>query len=208
MIAGDSKATRAELQAVRKKIILAKEGHRLLKLKRDVLVLELVKIARSAHATKERLDSAKRSAEDTLAIAQMMEGSTGVMLVSLSIEEVPEIHQGLRNVMGVRLPVFTARGVEKDLSLRGYGLTGTSSVIDEASEAFENLTRLIITHGEQVAAIQLLTAEIIRLIRRVNALEFKVIPDLTAGHDAIVLRRDELEREELSRVFWIKKRKR
>jgi len=137
----------------------------------------------------------------------MMEGSTGVLLVSLSIEEVSEIHSGLRNVMGVQLPFFSARGVRKELAVRGYGLTGTSSVIDEASEAFEDLTGLIIAYGELIAAIQLLTAEIIRLKRRVNALEFNLIPALAAIRDKIVLRRDELEREELSRIFWIKKRK-
>lgn len=119
MMAGSANATRAELLAVRKKIILANEGHRLLKLKRDVLVLELMKLARDAHTTRERVDSAWRVAGDTLAIAQMMEGSTGVLLVSLSIEEVPEIHAGLRNIMGVRLPFFTARGVRERNSPSG-----------------------------------------------------------------------------------------
>ena len=207
MIPSDIKATRAELQAVRKKIILANEGYRLLKLKRDVLVLELVKIAHSARDTKSRLDAAVRDAESTLAIAQMMEGSTGVLLVSLSIEEAPEIIPGLRNLMGMRLPVFTPKGVKKELSVRGYGLIGTSSVIDEAAETFEELTGLIIRYAEQIASIQILTTEIIRLKRRVNALEFRVIPDLVSIRDAIVLRRDELEREETSRIFWIKKRK-
>jgi V/A-type H+/Na+-transporting ATPase subunit D len=207
MIPSDIKATRAELQTVRKRIILANQGHRLLKLKRDVLILELVTLARSARETRFRLDAANRDAGTTLAIAQMMEGSTGVLVVALSVEEVPEIVPGSRNIMGLILPVFTPNGVRKDLAVRGYGLIGTSSVIDEAAEAFEELTELVIRHGEQVATINLLVGEITRLKRRVNALEFRVIPDLIATRDAIILRRDEMEREELSRIFWVKKRR-
>jgi len=80
-------------------------------------------------------------------------------------------------------------------------------MLDEAARTFKDLTDLIIRYGEQVTAINRLVEEIPRLKRRVNALEFKVIPELTSIRDAIVLRRDEMEREELSRIFWVKKRK-
>ena len=63
--------------------------------------------------------------------------------------------------MGMHLPIFSARGVKKDLATRGYGLIGTSSVIDEAAEAYEEFTDLVIRYAEQVAAIQILTTEII-----------------------------------------------
>jgi len=206
MMQGDIQATRAGLQAVRRKIQIAEKGHRLLRLKRDVLILELIAIAKRSRQSERALGALIGSARETLAVAKMMEGSLGLVIVSISIEEMPEIRAGTRNVMGMRLPVFTATGVRKELARRGYGLIGTTSVIDEAAEAYEDLTEAIIRHAEILAAIQILTAEILRLKRRVNALEFRVIPGLYAVRDAIALRRDEMEREEHSRIFWVKKR--
>jgi len=204
---GDIQTTRAGLQAVRRKIQIAENGHRLLRLKRDVLILELITIAQRIRRSEQDLGGLLRGARETLSIAKMMEGSLGIVIVSISVEESPEIRAGSRNVMGMQLPVFTANGIRKELSDRGYGLIGTSSVIDEAAEAYEGLTETIVRHAELLAAARILSAEIQRLKRRVNALEFRVIPDLYATRDAIVLRRDEMEREEHSRIFWVKRRK-
>ena len=199
--------TRAGLMALKRKLSIAEKGHRLLKLKRDVLILELIRIAKEAQQINSLLEQHYLGALDTLAIAEMMEGSLGIEIVAISVEESPEITAGIRNIMGMRIPVFASTGVKKELATRGYGLNGTSSVIDEAAEAFEDLTSLIIRHAEQVTALQILTTEIIRLKRRVNALEFKIIPELTVARDTIIMQRDELEREELSRIFWIKNKK-
>lgn len=100
----------------------------------------------------------------------MMEGTLGPDHCRDLCRRDPEIQPGTRNIMGMQLPVFVASGKKKDLATRGYGLIGTSSVIDEAAEVYEDLTVLIIRHAEQVAAIQALTNEITRLKRRVNAL--------------------------------------
>ena len=162
--------TRAGLQAVRRRLLIAEKGHRLLKLKRDVLILELIRIAQEARQLNTRLERHYRGALDTLAVAQMMEGSIGMEIVAISVEEAPEISPGNRNVMGMKLPVFPFTGVKKELATRGYGLIASSSVIDEAAEAFEDMTSLVILHAEQVAALQILTTEIIRLKRRVKAL--------------------------------------
>jgi V/A-type H+-transporting ATPase subunit D len=199
--------TRAGLMAVRRKLAVAEKGHRLLKLKRDVLILDLIRIAKEARKVNALLEQHYRGALDTLAVAEMMEGSLGIEIVAISVEESPVITPGIRNIMGMRIPVFDAKGVKKELATRGYGLSGTSSVIDEAAEAFEDLTALVIRHAEQVAALQILTTEIIRLKRRVNALEFKIIPELMIARDTIIMQRDEMEREELSRIFWIKNKK-
>jgi len=207
MMQGDIQATRAGLQAVRRKIQIAENGHRLLKLKRDVLILELIAIAKNTRRSEQELGDLSQNAGKTLSIAKMMEGSLGIVIVSISVERSPEIRVTSRNVMGMQLPVFTADGVRKELADRGYGLIGTSSVIDEAAEAFEGLTEAIVRHAELLAAARILSAEILRLKRRVNALEFRVIPDLYATREAITLRRDEMEREEHSRIFWVKKRK-
>jgi len=204
---GSIQATRSELLAVKRRIIIAERGHRLLKMKRDVLILELIRIAKDARQTMLQLEKEYRTSLDTLAVAQMMEGSIGIAIVAFSVETVPELKPGTRNVMGMRLPVYSSTGVKKELANRGYSLISTSSVIDEAAEAFEGLTTLLIHAAELEAAVRILTAEITRLRRRVNALEFSVIPELYRIRDTITSQRDELEREELSRIFWMKKKR-
>jgi len=89
---------------------------------------------------------------------------------------------------------------------RGYGILGTSAVIDEAAEAFEDLVEAVIEAAEIETTMKRLLDEIESTKRRVNALEFKVIPELTEARDFIKMRLDEMEREELFRLKKIKAR--
>ncbi len=197
--------TRAELLSVMRKIRLAERGHRILKMKREVLILELVRLARLAKGLRTTIGATHRQARHTLAIAEMMEGSFGVMVASVSVEEVPEFRSGRRSVMGLRLPVYEAASVKKSLTDRGYGLLGTSSVIDEAAESYEELVTLLVQLAEYEISIRLILGEIGKTTRRVNALEKKLIPDLRGKRDWIVMQRDELERGEFSRRFFSRK---
>ncbi len=202
----DLKPTRAELLALSKKIVIAEKGHRLLKLKRDVLILELKKVAKESRKNRQDLESVYRNARGVLSIALMMEGFLGLSFVAVSIDEVPELIATTRNVMGVKVPVFSFRGVKKDLLSRGYGLIDTSAVIDESVEAFEGLVERVITCAENEAVLRRLTIEIVALKRRVNTLEYRVIPDLIEARKRILLQREEIDHEELFRIFWVKKR--
>jgi V/A-type H+-transporting ATPase subunit D len=83
---------------------------------------------------------------------------------------------------------------------------GTSPVIDETATAFEDLVESIIESAEIETTMKRLLDEIESTKRRVNALEFKVIPELSAARDFIKMRLDEMEREELFRLKKIKAR--
>jgi V/A-type H+-transporting ATPase subunit D len=83
---------------------------------------------------------------------------------------------------------------------------GTSTVIDETASAFEELVEAIIESAEIETTMKRLLDEIEKTKRRVNALEFKVIPELTEARDFIKMRLDEMEREELFRMKRIKAR--
>jgi len=89
---------------------------------------------------------------------------------------------------------------------RGYGMLGTTPVIDETALAFEELVEAIIRSAEVETTMKRLLDEIESTKRRVNALEFKVIPEMTAARDFIKMRLDEMEREELFRLKKIKAR--
>ena len=108
--------------------------------------------------------------------------------------------------MGVVVPEIQGSSVTKSLVDRGYGVLGTSSTIDETAAAFEDLVEQIIHSAEIETTMKRLLEEIEKTKRRVNALEFKVIPEQAEARDFIKMRLDEMEREELFRLKKIKAR--
>ncbi len=205
MAIGEVRATRSELLATRRQIALADRAHTVLKRKLDGLILELSRRAGEARRRRDELEERYRDAREEIAAATMMEGATGVMLAAFSVEEYPTILLTHRNVFGVPLPELEGENIHKTLDERGYGLLGTASVIDDAADAFEDLIEQILATAEAEGSVTKLVVEIERMRRRVNALEFKVIPDLLEKRMTIELRRDEMEREERTRLLRIKK---
>lgn len=141
-----------------------------------------------------------------MALANTVEGAIGVKSAALSVKEVPQITLKSKNIMGVVVPQIESRKVKKSVVDRGYGVLGTSTVIDETASAFEELVEAIIESAEIETTMKKLLDEIEKTKRRVNALEFKVIPELTEARDFIKMRLDEMEREELFRMKRIKAR--
>jgi V/A-type H+-transporting ATPase subunit D len=127
-----------------------------------------------------------------------------VKAAAFSVKEQPQITLKSKNIMGVVVPQIEASKVRKSLVERGYGVLGTQSVIDETAEAYEELVEAIIESAEIETTMKRLLDEIDHTKRRVNALEFKVIPELKAAAAFIKMRLDEMEREELFRLKKIK----
>jgi V/A-type H+-transporting ATPase subunit D len=202
----DIKPTRSELINLKRKIQLSERGYKILKMKRDGLILEFFKVlAKAKDSHGELLNKYNRSVE-IMALANTVEGVIGVKSAAFSVKEVPEINLKSKNIMGVVVPQIDASKVRKSLVDRGYGVLGTSTVIDETASAFEELVESIIESAEIETTMKRLLDEIEKTKRRVNALEYKVIPELTAARDFIKMRLDEMEREELFRLKKIKAR--
>ncbi|MCK9306322.1 MAG: V-type ATP synthase subunit D [Methanoculleus sp.] len=201
----DIKPTRSGLLLVRRRMALAERIHRLLAMKLDGMMLELIRLTEQAARERRELDEKYAGAQEMMAVAAMMEGATGVLLAALSVETSPTYTTGYKNVFGVRLPDLEPVMVKKTLAQRGYGILGTSSVIDDAADAYEDLLMAIITSAELEGGVKRLLDDIERTRRRVNALKFKVIPDLTETLRFIENQRDEMERQERTRLRRIKK---
>ncbi|PSQ27842.1 V-type ATP synthase subunit D, partial [Halobacteriales archaeon QS_9_68_17] len=97
--------------------------------------------------------------------------------------------------------------VQKNLSERGYGVLGTSARIDEAAEAYEELLETVILAAEVETAMKKMLDEIEKTKRRVNALEFKLLPELRENKEYIEQKLEEQEREEIFRMKKIKSKK-
>jgi V/A-type H+-transporting ATPase subunit D len=202
----DVKPTRSELIQLKKRIQLSERGHKLLKMKRDGLILEFFKILNEARNVRTELDAAYLRAEEVINLASAVNGMVTVRSVAFTAKESPEISLSGKNIMGVVVPKISSTGVKKPLLERGYGIIGTNSYIDEAADAYEDLVEKIITAAELETTMKRLLDEIEKTKRRVNALEFKVIPELVAAMKFIRFALEEMERENTFRLKRIKAR--
>lgn len=199
-LAGDFRPTRSELLRVRKTLKMAERGHRLLKLKRDALMIEFFKVLDRAREVRSNIVDRYREADEKLAVAAAVEGKVGVTSAAYALPAKPELELTTRNVMGIVVPKIDAEKVRKRVDERGYGIIGTSPRIDEAAEAYEALVEDVIVAAEIETTMRRLIEEIEKVKRRVNALEHHVIPELEDTETFIEQRLEEMERENIFRL--------
>ena len=206
VMALDVKPTRSELIQLKNRIKLSERGHKLLKMKRDGLILEFFKILNEARNVRTELDAAYERSKEKINLASAVNGVVEVRSTAFTAKESPEISLSGKNIMGVVVPKISSTGVRKQLYERGYGIIGTNSYIDEAADAYEDLVEKIITAAELETTMKRLLDEIEKTKRRVNALEFKVIPELIAAMKFIRFSLEEMERENTFRLKRVKAR--
>lgn len=196
--------TRSELLEVTKKIRLTKNGHKILKLKRDGLILEFFKILDQAKDIRTEIAKRYREAREKMAIAEAVDGEIAVRSAAYALTIHPEIQLRSRNLMGVVVPEIKSSRIVAPLDERGYGIIGTSPSIDEAADAYEKLVETVVKAAELETTMKKLLDEIERTKRRVNALEFKVLPELEEIERFIRFRLEEMERDNIFRLKRIK----
>ncbi len=200
MVIQDYKPTRSQLILVRKTRATAERGHRLLKLKRDALIVEFFKVLEKARSVRSNIVDKYKVAQERMAVASAVEGLSGVKSASLALLETPTLDLRTRNVMGISVPSIEAKSVKKTIAQRGYGVIETTPIIDEAAEAYEDLVEDIIRAAEIETTMRRLIEEIEKVKRRVNALENRVIPDLQDTERFIRFRLEEMERDNFLRL--------
>ena len=202
MSTADVKPTRMELIETKRKIKLSKSGYKLLKMKRDGLIMEFFELLPKVKDLRGQLSELYKDAMEKLAVAVAADGKTALESAANCLNQPPEVELSSKNIMGVVVPAVKVTPVEKSLEDRGYGLVGTSIRVDEAVHAFEKLSEMIILAAEGETTMKKLLDEIESTKRRVNALEFKVIPNLEEIAKYISFRLEELERES---IFGLKR---
>jgi len=206
-MAKDVKPTRKNLMAIEDRIELSERGHDTLEKKRDGLIMEFMDILDQAREVRENLDDRYEDAQQAIDMARAMEGDVAVRGAASALKEHPEITTESKNIMGVVVPQIESSKVRKSLDERGYGVLGTSARIDEAADSYEKLLETIILAAEVETAMKKMLEEIETTKRRVNALEFKLLPELRDAQDYIEQKLEEQEREEIFRMKKIKNKK-
>ncbi len=206
-MAKDVKPTRKNLMAIEDRIELSEQGHDTLEKKRDGLIMEFMDILDQAQDVRSDLNENYEQAQRKINMARAMEGDVAVRGAAAALKEHPELTTESKNIMGVVVPQIESSKVKKSLDERGYGVLGTSARIDETAEAYEELLETIILAAEVETAMKKMLEEIETTKRRVNALEFKLLPELKSNQEYIEQKLEEQEREEIFRMKKIKAKK-
>jgi len=207
MAATDVNPTRMELIKTKERIKLAQKGHNLLKQKRDALILEFFKILKKAQDLRGQLAQKVAHGHHSLGLAETYHNIQELTKVSMDLHKDIDIDIEVRNVMGVKIPHLTVQMDNKHfLSLPAYSVTSTSAKIDAAVEDFNEILHMTVKLAETETAMKRLILEIEKTKRRVNALEYIVIPRLEGERKMITFRLDEMERDSFVSLKSIKRK--
>lgn len=197
--------TRMELTRLKKKLVTAVRGHKLLKDKRDELMRQFLDKVRENKALREEVETALVSANQNFMLARAGMPDEMLNTALLAPKQELTIFAGTQNVMSVEIPDFDFKTRTPDQNdMYSYGFAFTTGDLDDAilslSEVFPKMLKL----AEVEKSCQLMAAEIEKTRRRVNALEHVMIPELQTNIKYITMKLDENERSTQIRLMKVK----
>jgi len=192
---------RMELLKLRKRAETARRGHKLLKDKLDELLKEFMARIAENRRLRSEVERELFAAYGLLAIARAEAGAPVVAQALLAGAPVDLVSVDQRNVMSVKVPEVRLGTVP---SPEGYSLATTPAVLDVALERLAAVVPKMVELAAREKAIELLAAEIETTRRRVNALEYVLIPQLEGAIRGIRMKLDEAERSERTRLMKVK----
>ncbi|MDE1868859.1 MAG: V-type ATP synthase subunit D [Candidatus Micrarchaeota archaeon] len=198
--------TRMNLINTKRSIKLARKGHSLLKRKREILVMEFLGLLKSSTKDRSYLQEMLQRAYKNLTIASTYAGDLELEQATNYIKEPKPIRVTLKNIMGVRIPEIERNVESIDILDRGYSLLSTSSSIDDVYESFNDTINAIVDVAKREQGLKRLVIEVDKVKRRVNALEYVVMPNLSKRSRYISMRLEEMDRDTFSGLKHVKKR--
>ncbi|MGP6220095.1 V-type ATP synthase subunit D [Caldiplasma sukawensis] len=198
------KPTRIELIQIKRRIRLAKNGYKLLKMKRSALIMEFMNLAREIKGIKEDLRSKMGVAIEYAKSAEINEGRMKIENYSMMAGS-STVSVSSKNIMGVKIPKLDIEMERAVLNERFRAISVPAS-INDAMEKFEDVFTILIKVVEKEKAMRRLLNEIDRTKRRSNAIEFVMIPRLEQQQKYIRMRLDEMERDSFTTLKTVKKK--
>lgn len=197
--------TRMELTNLKRKLVTARRGHKLLKDKRDELMRQFLSLVKENKALRIKVEAAIKQANTHMALAasSMDDKSLSVALMMPSQSMGVEIKE--KNVMSVIVPEYeTSFKYAKDGEIYSYGYAFTSCDLDGAVKALSDIMPDMIKLAQTEKQCQLMASEIEKTRRRVNALEHVMIPQYEDTIKYIEMKLDENERATTMRLMKVK----
>ena len=196
--------TRMELSKQKRRLSTAKRGHKLLKDKRDELMRQFLDLVRENKALRETVEAKMARANANFVLAKAATSDQILNTALLAPKQQVFLDMSIRNVMSVEVPVFEKKTrTESEGDIYSYGYAFTSSELDDAVTSLNDVLPELLRLAEVEKACRLMSAEIEKTRRRVNALEHEIIPDAQAKIKFITMKLDENERSTQIRLMKI-----
>ena len=198
-------ATRMELTRLKKKLVTAVKGHRLLKDKRDELMREFLDLVRVNMELRQKVEQGIMDANRNFVLAKAGMSEETLRTALMAPKQEVSIRDGKKNVMSVDIPTFdfTTRTSDPN-DIYSYGFAFTSSDLDGAVKSLGDILPDMLKLAEVEKSCQLMAVEIEKTRRRVNALEHVIIPETQDGIRYITMKLDENERSTQVRLMKVK----
>ena len=205
MASANINPTRMELTRLKGKLKTARRGHKLLKDKRDELMKQFLEIVRRNKALRAKVEEGLSEAAAAFTVASAVMSPEVLEQSLLCPKQSVELEVGRKNIMSVMVPTYefhtrTANAAD----IYPYGFAQTSGELDMALEKLGKVFRDMLELAEVEKTMQLLAQDIEKTRRRVNALEYVMIPDMERSIRYISMKLEENERGNITRLMKVK----
>jgi V/A-type H+/Na+-transporting ATPase subunit D len=199
--------TRMELSTLKKRLKTAQRGHKLLKDKQDELMKRFIDMVKRNKEIREAVEKELTVAFKDFLIARAVMSSEMLEEAIMYPTRKIALEVGTKNIMSVNTPIFElvkSENEEEKASSYPYGFANTSSELDSAIQSLQGVTERLVELAQVEKSCQLMANEIEKTRRRVNALEYVMIPQLIETVKYITMKLDENERGNRVRLMKVK----
>ena len=197
--------TRMELTRLKGRLKTAVRGHKLLKDKRDELMKQFLEIVRKNRELRAEVEKGLERANAAFTVASALMSPEMLEQSLMYPKQSVELDMKFKNVMSVNVPVYEFHTRNEDpTEIYPYGFAQTSGELDSALEALSQVFQDMLELAEVEKTMQLLAEDIEKTRRRVNALEYVMIPDFQQKIRYISMKLDENERGNITRLMKVK----
>ena len=197
--------TRMELTRLKGKLRTAQRGHKLLKDKRDELMKQFLETVREVRALRAEVEEELMVVHKSFTVASALMSAEALEQALLYPKQSVELTMSFQNIMSVNVPIYQFQTKTKsDSDIYPYGFSATSGELDTAVDALGKVFQKLLKLAEIEKAAQLMAEEIEKTRRRVNALEYLVIPNTQEMIRYITMKLDENDRATTIRLMKVK----
>ena len=197
--------TRMELTRLKGKLRTAQRGHKLLKDKRDELMKQFLDIVREVRQLRSEVEAELMKVHNSFTVASALMSGPAMEQALMYPKQSVELTMTFKNIMSVSVPNYHFKTRTEDSGdIFPYGYAGTSGELDAAVEALGQVFQSMLKLAQIEKTAQLLAEEIEKTRRRVNALEYVVIPQTQENIRYISMKLDENERGNTTRLMKVK----
>ena len=197
--------TRMVLNQLKGRLKTARRGHKLLKDKRDELMRQFMDVVRLNKELRRKVEEGMTGAFASLTVASTIMSPEMLEQALLYPRQSVELGMSFKNIMSVNVPVYSFRTKNNDPSeIYPYGFAQTSGELDDALEKLAKVFEDMLELAQVEKTMQLLAEEIEKTRRRVNALEYVMIPNFEENIRYITMKLEENESSTKVRLMKVK----